>query len=258
MAEQEFGVLNDTQKRSLRHLELEAQAKLNKEYGTGYPRYEGGNGLWFYHNGNHGSYVGNGTERGCEAAGLSPDIRMVGRYGGLEHDEIQGPGHEARSAALVEETLRREGMPKWAAEMASLAIAGTEVVIEHGVITAQKASQQEYPSPEAEKMALAMADADMGVLYSPWGPLYMHDYYRETVGEAEPEMGEHFYGFKTGQIRMLDKYKYPSPHGEKIFATHRTDVMTYHLKLQGRVQSGEISTWTQLRASDLVFAQSLM
>jgi len=56
---------------------------------------------------------------------------------------------------------------------------------------------------------------------------------------------------------MLETYKYPSPRGEEIFATHKRQVMAYHQDIQQRVQSGEIHTWAQLRASDIAFAQSL-
>lgn len=257
MSKNELGVFNDSQKSLLQDLSKNAKKDIDRQYGTGYPSYKGGGDRWFYHNGNHGEFVGSGTERVSEAAGLSPDIQAVGRYAGLRHDIFQGVGHESRGAELAKEELRREELPEWAVVMASLAISGTEVVIKNGIIVAQKAEFQKYPSAEAETMALAMASADMGVLFQPMGPLCMHDYYRESVGKAEPAMGESFLNFKAGQMRMLEAYHYPLQEGEKIFATHRVQVMRYHKDIQQRVQSGEISTWAQLRALDLAFAQSL-
>lgn len=258
MAEQKFGELNDTQKSSLQQLDRNAQTEINTIYGTGFPLYAGGEGLWFYHNGNHNEFVGDGTQKVLAIKNLSPDIQAVGRYAGIRHDRFQGKGHEALGAALAEEELRRESLPEWAAVMASLAIAGTEVIMKKGIIVAQKASLQVYSSKEAETMALGMASADMGVLFQPSGPLYMHDYYRELRSEAEPTIGEDFLTFKDGQMCMLDAYKYPLQGAEAIFATHKVAVMEYHQKIYQQVQSGEISTWAQLRASDLAFAQSLM
>lgn len=253
MSEHKFGLLKATQKTALEQIEHQTLREVDKKYTTGYPDYRGcGEGL-LYHNGYHARSVGRGALRMAQILELAPDIARVGEIAGYAHDFYQGRGHEQRSADWLEKQLRDEKLPAPMAQMASLAIKGTEPIFADGIIVGQAATRQHYPSREAEQIALSVASADLSVLCRPVGPLMAHDLYRELRQETNPAIDEKLSAFQQKQMLMLDSYAYPLPQAERMFATHRPQVTAYHEKVLEQLDRGEIEDWAQLRAQDEAF-----
>jgi len=253
MSEFRFGSLNDTQKTALDEIEEQTLSVVDARYSTGYPEYRGSSEAWLYHNGHHARSVGRGALRVALAAGLSPDIARVSEVAGYAHDIYQGKGHEGQSAQWLEERLCRNGLPKSLAHMAGLAIRGTQPLFTDGVIVGQMATQQRYSSYEAEQVALAVASADLGTLYSPEGPLLAHDLYREIHSEQNPAIDATLLAFQEGQMKLLDNFSYPLSQAGRLFATHRPQVMRYSKQVLGQLERGDIESWQQLRAQDEAF-----
>ena len=254
MSEHNFGLLNDTQKTALGEIEKQTLSTVDARYSTGYPEYRGACGeVWLYHNGHHARSVGKGALRVARAVGVAPEAARISELAGYAHDIYQGRGHEQRSAAWLEEQLREKGLPKPVAQMASLAIKGTEPIFSSGIITGQMATWQQYPSREAEQVACAVAAADLGTLYQPEGPLMAHDIYRELQHDPAPAIDDKLLHFQRQQLRTLETYRYPTVKAERVLATHRPQVMTYHEKLLGQLERGDVENWQQLRTQDEVF-----
>lgn len=254
MSEFSFGFLQDTQKTALGEIEKQTLSTVDARYSTGYPEYRGACGeAWLYHNGHHARSVGKGALQVAQAVGLSPDSARIGEIAGYAHDIYQGRGHEQRSAAWLEEQLREKGLSKSVAQMASLAIKGTEPIFSGGIINGQMATRQYYPSREAEQIACAVASADLGVLYQPEGPLMAHDLYRELHRDANPEIDEALLVFQHQQMQLIERYQYPLSQAEQLLATHRPQVTAYHEKVLEQLERGDIESWQQLRTQDEAF-----
>lgn len=168
---------------------------------------------------------------------------------------------EAASAAWLEEQLAtHHGLPGEVAKVGSLAILGTEPLFENGAIVGQKATQLEYPSKSAERIALSVASADLGSLWVPEGPYYSHQLYREIKGvggDAEPPM-EGLAAYQQGQVRLLQSYQYPLAEADAVLATHRQPVETHMSKLALDLEQGKITTWPQVIEQDLRFSTSCL
>jgi hypothetical protein len=253
VSEFRFGFINDTQKTALGEIEKQTLRIVDEKYSTGYPEYRGCSEAWLYHNGYHARSVGKGALRVLRALGASPDTARIGELAGYAHDIYQGKGHEGQSAEWLEMQLRQKGLSKPVAQMAGLAIRGTETLFAGGVIVGQVATRQQYPSYEAEQMGLAVASADLGTLYAPEGPMLSHDIYREMHGEVDPAIDEKLLAFQKVQTKLLDSYSYPLPQAETIFATHRPQVVQYSEHVLGQLERGDIESWQQLRAQDEAF-----
>lgn len=253
MSEFQFGSLKDTQKIALGETEEQTLRAVDARYSTGYPEYRGGNELWLYHNGHHARSVGRGALRVARAAGLSSDVARIGEIAGYAHDIYQGKGHEDQSAEWLEAKLRQKGLSKSVARMAGLAIRGTKPLFIDGVIAGQMATRQQYPSYEAEQIALAVASADLGSLYIPEGPLLAHDLYRELHAEQAPAIDERLLAFQQNQVKMLESYSYPLAQATKVLATHKPQVIKYSHKLLRQLERGDIDSWQQLRTQDEAF-----
>lgn len=255
MSEFSFGSLKDTQKTALGEIEKQTLSTVDARYSTGYPGYCGGarGEAWLYHNGYHARSVGRGALRVARAVGLSPDSARIGEIAGYAHDIYQGKGHEGQSAEWLEDQLRGNGLSKPVARMAGLAIRGTEPLFAGGSIVGQMATRQQYPSYEAERIALAVASADLGTLYAPQGPMLAHDLYREIHSEQNPAIDARLLAFQEGQMKLLDGYSYPLPQAERLFATHRPQVMRYSEQVLSQLGRGDIENWQQLRTQDEAF-----
>jgi hypothetical protein len=253
VSEFQFGFINDTQKTALGEIEKQTLRIVDERYSTGYPEYRSCSEAWLYHNGYHARSVGKGALRVLRALDASPATARIGELAGYAHDIYQGKGHEDQSAEWLEAQLRHKGLPKSVAQMAGLAIRGTEPLFAGGVIVGQMATRQQYPSHEAEQVGLAVASADLGTLYAPEGPMLSHDIYREMHGEVDPAIDEKLFTFQKGQMKLLDSYSYPLPQAETIFATHRPQVMQYSEHVLGQLERGDIESWQQLRAQDEAF-----
>jgi hypothetical protein len=129
------------------------------------------------------------------------------------------------------------------------------VVIEDGVLVGQIATQQDYPSLEAEKVTKSLASADLGVLWTPIGPLQMHNLYREIHGTATPTLNSTFVQYLELQLQMLHTYQYPLAAADPLLATHRQQVMSYHERVLTQLRRGDIETWDKLYSQDILFSQ---
>lgn len=254
MSEFQFGSFQDTQKTALEEIENDTLDTVDRKYSTGYPQYRGcsGEGL-LYHNGRHARSVGHGALRVAMAIDVSPEAAKIGEVAGYAHDIYQGKGHEMRSRRWLEDQFRKKGLPQPLAQMAGLAITGTEPIFSGGVISGQMATKQRYASREAKQVALAVASADLGSLYMPEGPLLAHDLYREIHAEQDPAIDDRLLEFQQTQVKMLESYSYPLAQATKVLATHKSQVMKYSHKLLRQLERGDIDTWQQLRAQDEAF-----
>jgi len=253
VSEFQFGFLESAQKTALGEIEEQTLRAVDARYSTGYPEYRGCREPWLYHNGHHARSVGRGALRVARAVDLSPDAARIGEIAGYAHDIYQGKGHESQSAQWLEEQLRQKGLSKPVAHMAGLAIRGTQPLFAGGAIIGQMATRQQYPSHEAEQVGFAVASADLGVLYAPEGPMLSHDLYREIRGEVDPAIDERLLAFQEGQMKLLDSYSYPLPQAERLFATHRPQVVHYSQRVLDQLERGDIENWQQLRAQDEAF-----
>jgi hypothetical protein len=254
VSELNFGFINDTQKTALEEIESHTLYTVDGKYSTGYPNYQGCSGeAWLYHNGYHARSVGKGALEVLRALGASPDTARIGELAGYAHDIYQGNGHEGQSAEWLEAQLRQKGLPKPVAQMAGLAIRGTKPLFADGVIVGQMATRQRYPSHEAKQVGLAVASADLGTLYAPEGPMLAHDLYREIHSDVDPAIDESLLTFQKQQMELLAGYLYPLPQAEKVFATHRPQVMQYSEYVLDQLERGDIENWQQLRRQDEAF-----
>jgi hypothetical protein len=251
-------LFDTTQERAMELIEGRTLNSVDERYSTGYPDYRGGqDGGLLFHNGYHARMVGGGALRVGGLIGLSADELRISKLSGFAHDYYQGKGHEQKSAAWLEEQLRREGLPKPVAYMAGMAIRGTQPIFHNGVIVGQVATEQTYTSLVSEKIALAVASADLGSLYTSMGPLVAHDLYRELRQENDPAIDEALLAFQRQQVQMLESYRYPLQEADRLLATHRPQVMAYSYRTLNQLERGEIEDWSQLRAQDVAFHHRL-
>ncbi|HEV7453753.1 MAG TPA: HD domain-containing protein [Candidatus Saccharimonadales bacterium] len=238
-----------------------AIAVVQEDFGTGYPHFEGGvDGGLAYHNGYHSLSVANGSERMATHLGLTATAILTAREAGAAHDIVQLKPRgvmERESAGWYAEQLRGRHVPAVAIEAGSLAILGTEPVLDQqNRLTGQVVSRLEFPSRSAEQVAYSVACADLGDLYAPIGPYLGHRLWQEIKGadpHREPPM-EGLVGFQRNQVFMANNYQYPHPAGEEVFGRLRSKVTRYQEDILRRLEAGEIHSWQQLLDEDLAFA----
>ena len=238
----------------------EALAEVEAQFGSGFPDYTGGqDGGLAYHNRHHSEAVRSGTEAMGEALGLTSTEMAIGRVAAAAHDIVQLKPRgvmEHESADWLAERLRARGIfPEFAVAIGSLAILGTEPVIENGRIVGQAAATQEYPSKRAELVAHSVACADLGELYSPQGPLLGHDVYKESqgVGQREVPSMDNLLNFQRGQAAFTDGYRYPNAEAERVFGELRGPVAAYSAQMLEQLERGDIESWSQLIEQDKAF-----
>lgn len=255
MTEQNIGFLKHAQKyeKSMKDIGEQTLCAVDAQYGTGFPEYRNGREPLVYHNGYHARVVGKGALHLASELGLDSTLQRLAETAGYAHDILQGKSHEKRSAEWVEKQFRTHGLPKAYAHMAGLAIRGTEPIFVNGMVAGQVATRQSYHSVQAENLALAVASADLGSLYTPSGPLEAHDLYREIHRHARPPMDEDFVDFQRRQVQMLNNYQYPLAVANQVLATHRPQVQAYSEQLLDQLEKGNIEDWQQLRARDEAF-----
>jgi len=254
--------MDELQLEELEEISNEALAIVEAEFGSGYPfaNAEPKQGLP-YHNRRHSVAVRDGAGRMAAALGLSQAGVAISRTSGSIHDLVQLKDRgvmERESAEWMAATLEARGIfPSWAAEVGSLACEGTEPILEDGVVVGQMVSHQEYPSKEAEEVAMSVASADLGELYAPHGPLTSRDYFLEltkTPAGVTPPVDERLIGFQQKQVQLTQDFRYPHPMGEYLFGGLRGEVVNYNTQVLGQLQRGEIETWDDLLAQDYAFA----
>jgi hypothetical protein len=143
-------------------------------------------------------------------------------------------------------------------EYSRLALLGT-FVNKAGHILVQQATQQSYPSKLAERIAHAVAAADLGRMFSPDGPLIGHTYHQEKTTGASgiPPRIETVLAFQESQSLLLHgNYHYPSDELTQAFTTHRDQVCRYNEKLIKDLESERIENWNELLQRDRDFMRS--
>ena len=219
-----------------------------------------------FHQGGHSMFVGDKGGLVSERRGVSPYGQQLARAAGRAHDLVQLQPRgimEDESAAWLEEQLRRQGAPGAAAVAGGLAIRGTEPLFdENGKIVGQMAARQEYPSREAESIALSVASADMGgELFRPLGPLRGHQFLLELNGihagsprDERPTL-EQILAFQQSQIELKTGYVFPCAEGETALGGLRRAVIDYHQELAEDIGGGRVESWQQVIDRDLAFAR---
>jgi hypothetical protein len=229
-------------------------------YGGGFPTWTSGYHELSFHNGYHSRIVGDDGADVATALGLPPRLVAITKASGNAHDlnQLDGRGiDEAKSADWL--VMQMEAYKTFSAkerEIGRLAITGTQPIFDEQFrLIGQKATEQEYPSKEAEKVALSLACGDLGVLYKPSGPLMAHQLYREIQGmlPADELPLDKLISFQEGQTHLLSTYRYPLTEARSILATHEPQVMAYSEQVLEQLQRGDIISWQQLIDQDVAF-----
>jgi hypothetical protein len=220
-----------------------------------------------FNNSFHNYMVGEGTAAVTERVGLSPGYQELGRTTGDSHDvrQLWGRGADERDSALwLEERVIEAGLfDRAVARMGAKAILGTEPLFDadgpiKGKIIGQMAQRLEYDSKEEELFAKSVASADLGTLYTPYGPYLGHQLYvqRQGVNAGEtPDMTD-FPQFYEKQVPFIENYRYLLPEAEGVLATHRVQVTRYTNFVANQLREGKIESWEQLHAQDLAFMRN--
>ncbi len=148
-----------------------------------------------------------------------------------------------------------------------MAILGTEPIFTKDRITGQRVSQLEYPSRSAENIAQAVANADMGGLYLPNGPLMSHAIYQELYVLKHPEVKlecgadapdlRGLRAFQVGMVALTHNFQFTHPAAEKLFGGQRQAVTEYHEYVLRQIETGELTDWQELRWQDMDFRDRL-
>lgn len=256
-------VFEDAQFLATEAIATDALNIVEDQYGSGYPLYHGGeNGGLAYHNRHHSEFVQEGTGRMCEALGLSPTERAIGRVAAATHDIVQLKPRgvmEQESVDWLAAEMRRRGIfAEQAVQIGALAILGTEPTFDGNRLSGQVVTELDYPSRSAELVAKSVACADLGELYAPTGPLVGHELYKEINGIApgdEPDIAK-LIGFQRGQVALADSYRYPLAKGEEVFGKLRGQVVDYSAEILDALERGDISSWSELIARDQAFIRA--
>lgn len=235
-----------------------ALALVNHRYGTGFPDYCAGELSLGNHNGRHALLVGDGSARINEALGFERFDIELGRTAGRSHDLIQGKGRgidERESAEWAEAELRGQGLPPAKAKLARVGILATLPTFDDDGLSGQIVSTMEFDSLLEEQFAKGLASADLGVFFTPFGLLDAHMLYAEMqgVGATDAPDMDKFEEFARKQVVMAHRYKYPLPLAEKLFATHKPQVIRYAEHVYAQVLRGDIESWAPLIAQDTAF-----
>ncbi len=236
-----------------------ALAIVNNAYGTGFPDFCAGELSLGNHNGHHGFSVGEDTARLNEAEGFNSFGIELGRSTGNAHDLVQKKGRgidEGESAEWAEENLRRRGISPVAAKLAGAAILGTQPLFDQDGLSDQTVNHMEFDSKFAEVFAKSVASADLGELFTPLGPLLAHKLYGEIqgVGALDTPEIDGLTEFSRKQVVLNNRYQYPlGSRAEKLFATHKAQVMRYMEFVYDQCLRGDLESWDQLMAQDEAF-----
>lgn len=195
-----------------------------------------------HHNELHAVSTAEDTDRLTEALELPLLFRVTGHGAGILHDAIY-TGNRGRDEEESAELLRRRwhdaGFSEPYGRVGALAIIGTTPTIKNGVLVSQKATELEYPSKEAEQVALSAASGDLGRLFTPEGVVLAFQLVRELFGDnPTPEQLRSFY---ESQVALVESYRYPLPQAERILATHRSEVIAYTHKVHNQLEQGTIN-----------------
>lgn len=248
-----------TEIQAVERIGREALVIVDHLYGSGHPDWSQGETPLSYHNGHHGRSVGNDGMRVASHYGLDPLALAITGAAGHAHDLIQLKGRgvdESESAQWLDLKLIERGItdPSKRA-MGTLGIRGTLPRIEDGKVVGQLATEQEYPTREAEISAKSVACGDFGEIYTPRGPLNAHELFREINGMCSDEAMpfEKMTAFQRGQVWLLENYQYPLAAAESILATHRSEVTTYVHDILDQLEQGIITSWPELIQRDKAF-----
>lgn len=241
-----------------------ALAKVDHDYSTGYPDYDGGvNGGRSYHNGYHSRAVVTDFDQLASALGIDAIERVVGLTASAAHDIEQdiGPSlNEEASAQWLSKRLRDDlGLDDAYVQMGEWAILGTVPIFENGQMVDQTANTNTYRSKRHELIAKMVASADLGRLYAPDGPYLAHMLLKEINGctPHEPIEFEKVLGFQQGQVPFLEQYRFPLSEAAGVLAVRKAEVVTYAGNLVDSIEQGDVTTWDELISRDLEFMREL-
>lgn len=215
-----------------------------------------------YHNLSHSLAVSRRTARMGEALDLTAEELATAAMAAAAHDIVQEGGRgvmERASADWLERAMRARRFDTAAVAAARLAVLGTEPLIVEGVITGQMVSHLDFPSKGAERVAHAVAAADMGGLYLPSGPLESRSVYREErvlQSDYLPSL-DGLEAFLIATTGLAEQFRFSHPAGEQAFGAFRGPVTDYHNFLLMQIQAGNVAGWDNLRWQDMYFRDSL-
>lgn len=233
-------------------------------YCSGYPNFSGGITPLGNHNAHHGFKVGEDTERLGAEMDFDPFDLALGRATGNAHDvnQLDGRGvDERKSAAWMAIQLRRRRIiSAEAIRRSSSAIVSTQPLFDKdNILCDQMVNHMEFDSLRDEVFARAVASADMGELFTPLGPLLAHKLYGEINGAGAigtPPLDK-LAEFQGKQVILHNRYEYPlGQTAERVFATHKPQVIRYMEHVYAQLLRGDIETWEQLLAQDEAFRRN--
>jgi hypothetical protein len=252
--------LDDVQIGVIRAAGKDALTVASDRYGSGFPDYRKGTIRKLGHNnGRHSKKVGDDTARFLEHLGFSTALQELGRTTGRAHDILQLTGRgsdERQSAWWAKERLgHTKLLPSWAQEWAVKAILGTLPIFKDGRIIDQTANHLDFNSADEELFVKAVASADLGELYVPFGPYSSHMLFGQRQGlepDDIPDMGD-LLDFQAKQVAFVESYQFPLAAARKVFASHEYTVRQYTQFVYDQLARGEIATWDQLISQDVAF-----
>jgi HD superfamily phosphodiesterase len=214
-----------------------------------------------YHNVQHTLSVRRAAERLSARLSLSASDQQIAVLAATAHDIVHmKPGGiaEQESAGWLADQMSRPGMgfSERDTQTARLAVLGTIVLTAaDGSFAGQQAMLQDYPDQAAATVAACVASADMAQLYAPDGPLQSRNLYKERLGLGSADRAplEGFLAFQKATIDLLERYQYPLPEAERLFAGLRSEVTDYQRQVAQDVFLGRIAAWDELIESDLDF-----
>jgi hypothetical protein len=237
-----------------------ALAKIDHDYGTGYPNYAGGiNGGRSFHNGYHSRSVITDFDQLASVIEVDDTERMVGIAASAVHDVEQdlGPGrNEAASADWLDRPLKDDmHLSDRYVAMGRGAVLGTIPLFENGVMVSQAANTNEYPTKRHEKVAKMVASADLGRLYTPDSQYVAHMLLKEIHGCSphDPIDFDKVLNFQRGEVVFLEQYRFPLVEAAGVLAVGKAAVIRYAESLVDSIEQGDITTWDELIARDLTY-----
>jgi hypothetical protein len=238
-----------------------ALSRMIDAYGVGYPHYVSGNEFSFAaHNGLHGQEVGQSARIMATRLELPPLYVALSQAAGWAHDAILTDGNgnklargemEDRTAAYFGGLLRAEGAEEAVIKAGILGVLATKVTFSsEGYLVAQGVVDLEFPTREAEEVAMSVSCADIAGAYGRRAPVNCLEYYKEFRGIPadvpamfDPNaLAEHY----QNQQRFLDNYAFPHPVGERLFGTRRGELNEFYRHAEGALQAGTIDDWQTL------------
>jgi hypothetical protein len=252
--------LDDVQVGIIRATGKEAMNIASDRYGSGFPDYKKGSIRKLGHNnGRHSRKVGDDTARLLDYLGFSTALQELGRTTGRAHDVLQLTGRgsdEWQSAEWIAARLRNtQILPAWTDKWAAKAILGTLPIFGEGCIIDQTANRLEFESVDEELFVKAVASADLGELYAPFGPYSSHMLFgqRQGLEPGDVPAMDNLLAFQTGQVAFVENYRYPLAQARKMFASHEYTVRRYTQFVYDQLVRKQITTWDQLISQDIAF-----